>query len=418
MSRPPAPLVPQYALAWSYTRHRLLQTCERAVFWHYVGCRGAGLDNGDPDAGRAWALRHLTDLPQLLGEVVHTAARTVFDATVRGVAPPRLDDLLLGARLTLNQVWRASQPDQIDRFWRWPGAHTALREIALRGGLRDSEIAVAGARLRTCLAALVDAPLLEDLAACPREAITLPEAAPVRFAPVPNSLAWAVVDLIYRHTNMRDVTDALRAEASQSDRDLPPWRRGAAERLRAARAARLVPRRPTFCVADLKTGASVDPEREALQLGGYGLWMESAGIPRTDGVYLGRIVDLARQVDRWYVVDDDSLAAARSVIETDLAHQRRLFADPDRAIPLPKSEWALAADRRRCGACRFHPVCEGELGRNPRPSLPERITRAEPDDGRSPGTLGAASQATHTAAGPACRPAAIAVEGTAPEAGP
>jgi hypothetical protein len=41
VARPQPPLAPQYALAWSVSRHRLLASCPRAVFWQYHGCRAA-----------------------------------------------------------------------------------------------------------------------------------------------------------------------------------------------------------------------------------------------------------------------------------------------------------------------------------------------------------------------------------------
>lgn len=54
--RHPVPLPPALALAlaWSVSRHRMLATCERQVFWHYFGCRGAGfpVDDERPRATR------------------------------------------------------------------------------------------------------------------------------------------------------------------------------------------------------------------------------------------------------------------------------------------------------------------------------------------------------------------------------
>lgn len=364
--RPPTPLPPHLALAWSFTRHRLLATCERATFWTYWGSRGAGLPPDDPaaqaDARRAWALRHLTELQMLVGVVVHNAARAVLAALLAGERAPSYRELLARARFTMNQVWRGSQPDQVDRFWRWPGAYTALREIVVRGELRDVEIAVARARVRGCLAALLDAPLLDDLRGCPRDAVLLPSHdGPVDFTPVPGTTAWGAVDVAYRHGDMSVVHRALMAEAQRTDLDLPPWRNGPEERRAAAAALRRLPKTATWTVADWKTAAQPNPSEERLQLGALAIWLETAGYPKSDGVYLGRIVDLVRRVDRWYVLDEGVLDAVRAVITTDVARQKRLMADPERAIPLPRDAWALAFDQRRsCPPCRFRALCHGD----------------------------------------------------------
>lgn len=362
----PSLLPASLALSWSVTRHRLLAECERAVYWTYWGSRGAGLPANDPDAARdarqAWAFRHLTDLSLLVGVVVHRAARVVLTAIRSGKRPPTYRDLLSGARATMNQVWRGSQPDQIDKFWRWPGAYTALREIVVRGELRDAEVAVARARVRRCLAALLEAPLLEDLRGCGAADVVLPaDDGPVDFTPLPGTTAWGAVDVAYRHHDVSVVHRALTAEAQRGDMDLPSWRNGPEER-RAARAAlRRLPGAATWTVADWKTTAQPNPDEERLQLGALAIWLETAGYPNSSGVYLGRIVDLVHRVDRWYVLDEDARDAVRAVITSDVARQRQLMADPELAIPLPRDAWALAVDQRRsCPRCRFRLLCHAD----------------------------------------------------------
>ena len=340
---PLRPLEPKYALAWSYTRHRMLRECERAVFWQYFGSRGLGLRDGDPAGARAFALRHLTTLPLLVGTAVHAAARRVVEAVVERRAVPPIEELLAGARFTLNQAWRNSQPDLIDRFWRYPAAHNALLEIVYRGALRPAEITRASGRLRDCLDALTDAPVLDDLRACGAADVWLaPDAFPVSFDPAPGQLAWGAVDFAYRHSPDAGGTSAPGAPAA-----------------------------PTWCVADWKTGSSGSPDDESLQLATYGLWLRARGFPDTDGVYLGRIIDLARREDRFYVLDRALLDRARAAIAEDLARLRGLMRDRERVLPRSKAEWHLAADVRGCPRCRFYGLCLTDLASRRGPGAPE-----------------------------------------------
>lgn len=381
MPRPPVPPDPADALAWSFTRHRLLGACARAVFWTYFGSRGLGLDAGDPDARRAFALRHLTPLLGLVGTAVHVAARSVLEAVRAGGPLPSADDLLAGARLTLNQAWRTSQADQVDRFWRYPGAYTALREVVYHGRLHPEETERASRRLRACLDALLAAPVLADVAACARDDVWLPEAdLPVRFAPAPDLRAWAAVDLAYRHADAEAVRGALGDAAYAGAANASATRGGTAPADDAARAAipgtppaRLVPDGPTWCVVDWKTGRPASVADEQLQLAGYALCLDAYGRRPTEGVYLGRVVDLLRREDRWYVFDADVLAQARATIAADVARQRARMADPATARPLPKAAWPLASDRRHCAACNFFALCRTELGSAAPGAAPDRV---------------------------------------------
>ena len=250
------------SLAWSVSRHRLLATCERAVFWHYFGSRGKGLVPGDPDAKRAWALRHLTDVPLLTGTVVHQAARRLLDAIVLGGAKPTFDSLLTGARFTLNQAWINSQPAHIDRFWRSPTLYTALREIAVRGELSDVEIVAGRERLRRCLMALMEAPVLADVANCNEGTVYLPPPAPMRFTVAGSGgitaiTAWAAVDFAYRVADPQCVLERAAPSSSARDAAEPAACERGVWTTTLPLGARF-PSRPTWCVADFKVTSRPD----------------------------------------------------------------------------------------------------------------------------------------------------------------
>lgn len=356
----PPPLPPEFALAWSVSRSKSFRDCERSVFWSYFGSRGLGLatDDEDPEreAARAWALKHLTALPLVLGIAIHNSAASVLAALRLGGELPAYDGLLAAARATLNQVWRSSQPDLIDRFWSWPGVHPALREVVYRGALRPAEIERARWTLTSCLRHLLTAPVWDDLRACSPSEIWVPDGGPVQFRvpavvtqhPTRPLLVWAAPDLCYVHGDapgawQRVDPAVVEALGVESDSEL-------------ARA---------WCVADWKTGSARETE-ERLQLATYALWLEASGRPSVGGYYLGRVLGLRDASERWYAIGPEDRAVAQAVMAEDTARLLARMADPDRAVPKPRAEWALARDRRTCGSCNFLALCERELpGRRP-----------------------------------------------------
>jgi hypothetical protein len=378
----PPPQPPEFALAWSYSRSGQLRECERAVFWATFGSRGLGLPTGDPDAGRAWALRHLTALPLAVGIAVHNAARQVLEAVRAGAEPPSYEAQLRSARGTLNHLWRASQPDLLGRFWSMPGVHAALREVVYRGELRAWEIEQARAVLAGCLRHLRSAPVLDDVRGCAASDVWLPEAGPVHFRLAPQSFGpgagprlaawtrpltvWAAPDLCYVHQ--------LRA-ADAAAAGLPEGRR-------------------YWCVVDWKTGARGCEADERLQLSVYALWLEASGRPSTDDVYLGRIVALRDASERWYVLGPDERAAARHAIAADTERLLGLLAVPSHAFPRPKADWALAVRRGTCATCNYAALCHDDLATR------DSAVGTSEDGARVPAASDAAVRATTSSPSP------------------
>jgi hypothetical protein len=300
-------------------------------------------------------------VPLLVGDVIHRAAAEVLAAVRARRAPPAYEALVATARGTLNHVWRNSQPDLIDRFWRWPGVHPAFREVLYRGALRAAEIDQARWVLASCIRHLLAAPVLEDVRRCAASEVWLPEPGPSSFhlplapgereapvqGPAPSAqpsgdregdggalTVWAGLDAAYVHTE-----------------------RGAAD---GGSASGLPVGTRCWCVVDWKTGAAREAE-ERLQVATYALWLQAWGRPPTDGVYLGRVVGLRDARERWYVVGPAERAAARAVMAEDTRRLLARMADVDRALPRPKADWALAAERGTCAACRYLALCRDDL---------------------------------------------------------
>ncbi len=399
----PAPSAAEVLLAWSASRRRLLASCERAYFWQYLGSRGGHADAAPRAARRAWQLKHLTALPLLIGQVVHNAAYALGVALRDGREPPPEAEALAGARRALNQVWWISTHDQ-DRFWRWPGTYTALREVVYRGRLQPTEIARARERLERCIAGLYGMPLLDALAAALAadgpDAVRIGPAVPdlFRAAALPGApLVWVASDLTYRHHDVAGL----------------------------ARMTGLAFEGPVWCITEYKTGNPA-PEDERLQLAAYALQARDvfalpmtsarpvahppapgdpaglAGRPNAGGpahaaapgggppagwssdgarpAYVGRVVYLARESEAWTAITDADIDALGAVVTTDVARMRAMLSAPERGLAWPVQAYALAADRRACGRCGFLELCRDELRplRDRIASLRER-TGGQPD---------------------------------------
>lgn len=325
-------------LAWSFSRHRLLETCERAVYWQYDGSQRGYAAPPASDARRAWTLKHLTSLPLLLGNAIHQAARTLLLALRDGTEPPSVDLARETARAMLNQVWFTSTRQQ-DRFWAMPGVFTAFREVVYRGALSDVEVNRARERLRTCLATLYAAPVLADVGTALASAVSgiggptlhVSNGLPASFTIADGTTVWADLDLGYRtwHQQPHGFN---------------------------------VPTTPIWCIADFKTGAPAADE--LLQLATYGLYSRDVlRIPMTDGTYLGRVVDLARAQDRWLRITEDLVDGVPAIIAKDVGRMQALRAAADCEPKRRASAYALASDRRSCGRCNYLLLCQDELRR-------------------------------------------------------
>jgi hypothetical protein len=327
----PAP--PSAALtAWTPDRHRQLHDCHRSLFWTLFGWRGLGLDRGDPeevaDGRQAASLRHAVTLPTLVDRAVHQAMRALVTAARDRRCRPELEDLVVGARLMLNQVWRASQVDLLPRFWRYPGSQAVLQELLLRPALTPGELASARDLLRACLHHAADADLLEDLANTDSTAIEVGFSYPAAVHLADGGLALVSPDVVYLH-----------GEPATADRLVD---------------------RPTWCIVDVAThDAGEDEERLLLAAGA--IQARSAGRPSSGGAYLGRVLDLVAGVDRWYRLDASALALAEATMGAERAQLRRLMADPDAAIPRLKREWEMAQHGATCERCPFFSLCQPEM---------------------------------------------------------
>ncbi len=387
------------ALGWSFTRHKLLRGCERAAYWHYWAARDGWRAEAARDRRLAYALKHLTAVPLLVGTAVHDAARAVMAAARDGRRPPTYDALLRTARGTLNRAWRDSQPDRIARFWQWPGDHLALHEVVYGGRIPPAAADAARVRLASCLRGLLATPLVRDVAACRDDEVYLAGDGPERVAldlppglaldardllatgaglvgggPAITATLWLALDLVYRHHDP-----------------------GACHGLTAGDGSAAGRRRPggsCWCVTDFKTGAAA-PAEEALQLAVYALALQAAGLEPTDGVYLGRVVNVRTRAEAWYALGAEDLARARAVVLADVGRQlalvRRMIA-PGTArpgsgshagadaggeaaveggrsadAPFAGAAFALAPDRRRCPTCNFLALCRHELTRDVMP---------------------------------------------------
>ncbi len=317
---------------WSYSRHRLLNTCERAMYWQYWGSRGGYRTDAPAEARQAWALKGLVSVPTLIGTAVHNAARDIVSALRDRRALPVYETLLRDARTTLNKVWRWSQPNEIDRFWQWPTTYHAFHEIVYRGQLEQSDIEHARIKVASCLRHLVASPLLDDVRECLPERVRLGGSGPDRVSLGDGVIAWMAPDLLYHHSDPSTAGGECRNAVGG----------------------------PCWCITDYKSGkpSLVD---DTLQLAGYALAVEAQGYPMTDGIYFGRIIYLLSGTERWITITLEDMAKAQAVVRADIETQRGFYTDLARGLLQPPSSFSLAADTQACVRCNFLELCRDEL---------------------------------------------------------
>jgi hypothetical protein len=335
------PAFPSGHVAWSAARRRLLDECERAFYWRYLGARQGWKAPLGTEARRAWALKHLTALPLLTGTAIHAAARHLLIARRDGTTPPTPAEAIAAARLALRQVWLTSMRYP-DRFWSMPGAYTALLEVIYRGALTDRETAVARERIDACIEALYTMPLLEDLAGAEPAEIRISDGTPDWFTTGAGGVIWVEVDLAYRH---------------RGETPVGTFPGG-------------VP-----VVADFKTGAP-RPEEERIQLAACALYLRDVlGWVPADGVFLGRLIYLGLSRERWVVIGADELRAFEGLVAEDLVRMERMFVDPTQGLARAAKGYALASNRSSCARCAFQELCRPEIGDSAswgRPPCPRR----------------------------------------------
>ncbi len=306
---------PHPDFSWSHSRDGALLECARAYYWRFYGSHNGWLRDAPEEARLAYALKHLTTLPQVLGIAVHACARTSVLAVRAGLERPGFETLLALISDALNRAVLGSH--RRAAFLRDPKRTSMLRDAWYAGRQDSGALVAAATKGRRCVRALCDSSIWEELGRCRPEwiaAADAPEAFVHEGWPV-----YAGPDLVYRPGGRRVV------------------------------------------VLDWKTGDDGDAE---LQIPTYALYCRKVlGLRFRDGEWFGRVVNLATGADETREITRLDLLRAAERIRASVGAMHSLLADVEENAPRAREAFPLAPEDRRqqCRFCPFFALCEGEL---------------------------------------------------------
>lgn len=181
------------ALTWSHSRDETFGACLRRYYHRYYG----GLDGWRADAPaharHTYRLTQLTSLDQVLGISIHTRAREIAAAVVRGRPRPGYSVLLDRTRADLNRICRNSK--NLVAFARDPKRHPVLLSVYYGRGLGQETVDRIRTKAEVCLRNLVDCSVWSALEGCSPESVHVLDT-PGAFE-FEGTLVWAIPDLVY-----------------------------------------------------------------------------------------------------------------------------------------------------------------------------------------------------------------------------
>lgn len=299
---------------WSHSRQKMLDECPRRYFYtYYAAPLGRSSGQGEEE-WLASVLKRLTTYELVLGQAVHDRAREIL-TTVRSRRPrPDLKLLLERTRSEMNRVYRISQ----DRRGFLYAADRRQMLLAIYYG-RDiprERLAALRERMHCCLANLHESPVWEELETGDPSLILAVDRI-CEFS-VDGVVVYVAPDLIYRTQGGECV------------------------------------------VCDWKTGSCKGAWD---QLALYCLYARDClGICAPDGIYRGRVFDLARGTIEEHLIAEEDLAAALSRVRDGIREMRTYVADVERNSPRDKQAFPITLRRMHCSRCSYLELCASELG--------------------------------------------------------
>ena len=307
---------------WSFSRDRALEECARLYYHKVFGSWGGWSAGPDTPAWRAYRLKHLVTVEQVVGIEVHERARELVRAIREGRPRPTEAELLDRCWEALGRLRQAD----VRSFLLRPKARPLLRRVYY-GEQVDWEALFqsAGSSLERCIAALAASPVLDDVGRCAPTGILLPEP----FDRVPFTVdgrpvhLWAAPDLVL---------------SPPVETPCPSGR--------------------ILEIIDWKTGGGRGAED---QVAIYAVFLRARlRVPFAEGRYHGRVVSLADGTESRFILRRDDFIAAADRIAAGVREMRSFLADADSGRPLHRGAFPMVAEegRWRCARCSFAEICD------------------------------------------------------------
>ena len=303
---------PYPPFSWSLTRARTLWDCPRRYLLRYYTGHGGWRSTADPVARRAWVLRHLPSLPELLGTALHECCRLCARAVRRQKSLPTETVLRQLVADRLNSAWRTRDACA---FLAAPERHPMLREIYYGRGVDANQLQATRVKLDTCVQTLLSCPVWDELRRCLPADIRVIDA--VSSMEIEGTTVYVAPDLIYRR------------------------------------------RHGTWVLVDWKTGSS---RGVSTQLALYGLYLERGmRVAFTDGACECRAYNLHDgDVLRFNFTKGDR-DVALGMIRDSIGEMHGYLTSVDQNAPKAATEFEFTRRRSLCRSCPFLEFCSEGL---------------------------------------------------------
>jgi hypothetical protein len=296
----------------------MLHGCARHYYLRYYLAWNGWESEASSATRLAYALSKMTDLPSLVGEVVHdliaSHLRTLEAPVEITLDPQEALRRMRGVWADARQHWAMGAESRVAS----PKRHRPVAEIFYGEENRDPDrLRVLANRAPECIEAFLRSGLLSRLREAPREDLLWLDPAGGSFdertvLEIDGIPVHCVPDLVWRTDGDVEVVD---------------WKTGV----------------PTVSDGD--------------QIAAYGLW--AVGKLGADPERLrGRLVYLAEGTREEPVpVDREALETAAATIRSDLQEMADLLARPEENLPLPMDRFRRRDEPAVCGRCHYRVFC-------------------------------------------------------------
>jgi hypothetical protein len=337
---------PYPMFGWSASRGRDLAACARLLYWKSWGAHLGWEVDPSHEAWLAYRCKHITTINMRVGVLIHTCAREIVEAVIRGEDPPDW-------RVLYDRCWADLQQlrtGRLEEFLHAPKRNPVLHEHVYGGAeYLPAAYETARERLYNCVINILESSALEEISRCTSDQVIIADSIDAVTIPLgagDEVTVWAAPDVAYRGPDDPEVVT----------------------------------------VVDWKTGGT---DGAIEQLATYALYLHHRNqIPVEPGKLRGRVVALDPYHETTFEIESTHVEAARARIRADVEVMRGFQADPSTNEAIAPAEFPMPPpeDRRQCRRCSFYLLCEplqrsGEQDQDtasPDPNRPLDLWDADP----------------------------------------
>ncbi len=307
---------PHPEFSWSHSRNLTFTDCQRKYYYQYYQSHNGWEWKAPYLQKLTYRLKKLTNIPMLVGALIHTEIAADITQQQNGFAPRSSADLIT-ATLT---AFEAALDDAQQHKKEWekrPSKHTMLHSVYYADGPSSEAIALAKDRIESSLFGYLNSQTLADLQSDPKP--TVKHIDTLDTFKVNNSTIYGVPDLHYRRSD------------------------------------------GTHIIVDWKTGGAA--ETVQAQLLTYALYVQSQDPTSINSPFVGRVEYISQATHQDVVLSQADIDAQSTVIQASIAEMKEKLHDPQRNIAKAMKHFPLKADTSACHTCPFYQLDQTEIGK-------------------------------------------------------